>query len=77
VSSDPADRRRELRARGFLPLAGFAIPTIVIGYGLVISRSCIAAANELTLGFASTIAGACVTYWIGLRALAREKATRR
>jgi ABC-type Fe3+ transport system permease subunit len=77
MSNDSSDRRRDLRARHFIPLAGFALPTIAIGYGFVIPGSCIAGLNELTVGFASAIAGACVTYWIGLRALARESETRR
>jgi hypothetical protein len=49
------------------PLIGFVVPTVVIGYGFVIPRSCIAGINELTIGFAATIAGACVTYLAGLR----------
>ena len=51
----------------FLPLAGFVVPTVVIGYGVVIPRSCIAGWNELTVGFAATVAGACLTYVAGLR----------
>jgi hypothetical protein len=51
----------------FLPLVGFVLPTAVIGYGFVIPRSCIAGVNELTIGFGTTILGACVTYVIGLR----------
>jgi ABC-type Fe3+ transport system permease subunit len=50
-----------------LPLIGFVLPTVVIGFGFVIPRSCIAGVNELTIGFASTIVGACVTYVVGLR----------
>jgi hypothetical protein len=46
---------------------GFVLPTAVIGFGVVIPRSCIAGVNELTIGFASTIVGACVTYALGLR----------
>jgi ABC-type Fe3+ transport system permease subunit len=58
----------------FLPLVGFVVPTVVIGYGFVIPGSCIAGINELTIGFASAIAGASVTYWLGLRSiLAREE----
>ena len=64
--------RRRLSFRHFMPLVGFVVPTLMIGYGFVIPRSCIAGINELTLGFAITIAGACVSYWLGLRALARD-----
>jgi hypothetical protein len=54
--------------RHFIPLLGFVLPTVIIGYGFVIPRSCIAGVNELTVGFATTIAGACITYVLGLRA---------
>ncbi len=56
-----------IRARRYVPLAGFVIPTVVIGYGFVIPRSCIAGVNELTIGFATTILGAILTYVAGLR----------
>jgi hypothetical protein len=61
-----------MRARHLLPLVGFVVPTAVIGYGIVIPRSCIAGVNDLTVGFASTIVGACVTYVLGLRAALRD-----
>jgi ABC-type Fe3+ transport system permease subunit len=64
--------RARLSLRHFLPLVGFVVPTVVIGYGFVIPSSCIAGLNELTVGFAGAIAGACVTYWLGLRSLVRE-----
>lgn len=54
-----------------IPLLGFVIPTLLIGYGYVIPRSCIAGWNDLTIGFAATIAGACLTYWVGVRAALR------
>lgn len=53
--------------RHYLPLVGFVVPTVVIGYGFVIPRSCIAGINELSLGFATTVIGACITYVIGVR----------
>ena len=52
----------------FLPLIAFVVPTVAIGYGVVIPRSCIAGVNELTIGFAGTIVGACITYVAGIRA---------
>ena len=58
--------------RAYAPLAGFVVPTVLIGYGVVIPRSCIAGWNELTVGFATTIAGACLTYVAGLRLAARS-----
>jgi len=54
--------------RHWLPLLGFLVPTVAIGYGVVIPRSCIAGVNELTIGFAGTVVGACVTYVLGIRA---------
>lgn len=59
----------------FVPLLGFVVPTVVIGYGFVIPRSCIAGVNELTIGFATTIAGACVTYVLGVRAALAQGAS--
>jgi hypothetical protein len=64
--------RRETRLRHFSPLAGFVLPTVLIGYGVVIPRSCIAGWNELTVGFGATVVGACLTYWAGLRLAARN-----
>ncbi len=61
--------RARLSARHFVPLVGFVAPTVAIGYGVVIPGSCIAGVNEHTVGFASAIAGACLTYWLGLRAV--------
>jgi ABC-type Fe3+ transport system permease subunit len=59
---------RSLTLRLALPLLGYVVPTVVIGYGFVIPRSCIAGVNELTIGFATAILGACVTYVAGVRA---------
>jgi membrane protein DedA with SNARE-associated domain len=63
-----------LTLRHFVPLVGFVVPTVIMGYGVMIPSSCIAGVNELTVGFAGSIVGACVTYWLGLRALLRERA---
>ena len=62
-----------MKTRHLIPLAGFVVPTIVIGYGIVIPRSCIAGVNELTIGFTTTVLGACVTYVLGLRAVLKER----
>jgi len=63
-----------MKAKYFLPLVGFVVPTVVIGFGVVIPRSCIAGLNELTLGFAMTVLGACATYWAGVRVAVRDLA---
>jgi hypothetical protein len=59
--------------RHLAPLIGFVVPTVAIGYGIVIPRSCIAGVNELTIGFAATVIGACLTYVIGIRAVLRDQ----
>ena len=61
-----------MKPRHYIPLVGFVVPTVAIGYAFVIPRSCIAGINELTMGFAATIVGACVTYALGLRAALRD-----
>lgn len=61
-----------MKPRYFYPLVGFVIPTLVIGFGIVIPRSCIAGVNDLTLGFATTVAGACATYFFGVRAVTSD-----
>ena len=61
-----------MKTRYFLPLLGFVLPTVVIGFGFVIPSSCIAGVNELTVGFASSILDACLTYWVGVRTVSRE-----
>ena len=53
------------------PLIAFVVPKLAIGFGLVIPRSCIAGVNELTIGFAMTMAGACLTYWLDIGAARR------
>jgi SAM-dependent methyltransferase len=62
------------RVRPYIPLIGFVVPTVVVGYGVVIPRSCIAGVNELTIGFGTTILGAVLTYLAGQRAV-RPKGT--
>lgn len=57
------------RVRPYIPLVAFVVPTVIVGYGVVIPRSCIAGVNELTIGFGVTILGAVVTYIAGQRAV--------
>ena len=61
-----------MRLRYFWPLLGFVVPTLVIGFGYVIPKSCIAGINDLTVGFLSSVVGASVTYWAGVRMVLRE-----
>ena len=62
-----------MKLRYFWPLVGFVVPTLGIGFGWVIPKSCIAGINELTIGFMSSVIGACVTYWIGVRTVVRDR----
>jgi hypothetical protein len=61
-----------MKMRYFYPLFGFVIPTLVIGFGVVIPRSCIAGVNDLTIGFATTVIGAVATYVFGVRAVSND-----
>ena len=55
-----------LRPRHFVPLAGFLVPSAVIAYGFVLPRAGFSGVNELSIGFASSLVGAAVTYVIGV-----------
>ncbi|MFZ5894829.1 MAG: hypothetical protein ACOY0T_27455 [Myxococcota bacterium] len=63
----PGKRKRPMTIRHWGPLVGFVVPTVVIGYGVVIPRSCIHGINELSIGFGTTVLGACITYLMGVR----------
>lgn len=65
--------KEKLGFRHVAPLLGFVVPTVAIGYGFVIPRSCIAGVNALTVGFALTIVGACITYVLGVRAALTQR----
>lgn len=56
-----------MKVRHFLPLLGFVLPTLLIGYGIVIPRSCIAGINTQSVGFGTTVLGACLSYVAGIR----------
>lgn len=62
-----------MKLRYLIPLVSFVVPTVVIGYGVVIPRSCIAGVNDLTLGFAASIVGASATYVLGLRTVLHDR----
>lgn len=51
----------------YLPLVAHVVPTLVIGYGLIIPRSCISGWNELTVGFGVSVLSTCVAYVVGQR----------
>jgi len=68
--SKTARRRRLLRLS--FPLVSFVVPTVVMAYGVVIPRSCIAGVNALTIGFGTTVLGACISYLAGMREALRS-----
>jgi hypothetical protein len=61
-----------MKPRYWIPLFSFVVPNIVIGYGFVFPRNKLAGVNELTIGFASTLFFASLTYVIGVRKALRE-----
>jgi hypothetical protein len=70
-------RHNSLTFRDLLPLVGYLVPTVVTAYGVVMPRHGIAGVNELTVGFASAVFGAGLTYVLGLRAALARRATGR
>ena len=62
-----------MRWKLVMPLVTYVVPTVLIGYGYVIPKSCIAGVNDLTIGFGASILAACVTYGMGVRAALRER----
>jgi hypothetical protein len=68
----PGQSRGCIRPHQLFPLVGFLVPTIAIGYGIVLPRNGIAGVNELTVGFAATLLGAAITYIIGVAVAVRR-----
>lgn len=62
-----------MRPRYFLPLVGLIVPSVVIGFGVVIPSSCIAGVNQLSIGFGTTLLGAVGSYWMGIRAVLADR----
>ncbi|HVK73926.1 MAG TPA: hypothetical protein VM734_11435 [Kofleriaceae bacterium] len=60
--------RARPRLAHFVPLIGFLLPSAVIGYGFVLPRNGAAGVNELSIGFATTLLAAGVTYTLGVLA---------
>jgi hypothetical protein len=63
---DPQRRSACARPRHFLPLAGYLVPSAIIAYGFVLPSAGHSGVNALSLGFASSLVGAAVTYVIGV-----------
>lgn len=68
----PASQRACLRPRHVVPLIGFLVPNVIIGYGFVLPRNGAGGLNELSIGFALALAGAALTYAIGVFAALRR-----
>ncbi len=64
------------RAMAYLPLALHLLPTLAIGYFIVIPKSCIAGVNELTIGFAVANLGFVLSYIGGVRLARRQGGAR-
>jgi hypothetical protein len=62
-----------MKLSSFAPLAAHVIGTLVIGFGYVIPGSCIAGINELTVGFALSVASTVVAYGVGIRLAGRAR----
>jgi hypothetical protein len=56
-----------------LPLLLFVVPSVVIGYGFVLPRNGAGGVNELSIGFAGTIVGACITYFVGVQQARKQR----
>lgn len=61
-----------MRLKYLGPLVAFVLPSLVIGYGVVIPNSPIAGVNSLTIGFGTTVLGACLSYLAGIRMVMRN-----
>ena len=56
----------------YAPLLAHVIPTLGIGFSLVIPDSPIAGFNQYTIGFAATVAGFVPAYLAGVRIARRQ-----
>jgi hypothetical protein len=68
----PGQPRARLRPHHLVPLVGFLVPTVALAYGIVLPRNGVTGANELTVGFATTLLGAAVTYLVGVMVAIRR-----
>jgi hypothetical protein len=58
---------KRLRLADLVPLVGFIVPTVILGYGFVLPRHGLGGFNELSVGFGTSILAASVTYVLGVR----------
>ena len=64
--------RLRVHALTYVPLLLHVVPTLMIGFGIVIPLSCIAGINQLTIGFAATVLGFIPAYVAGVRLAQRQ-----
>ena len=67
-----ATRLLRVRALIYAPVLLHAIPTLAIGFGIVIPLSCIAGTNQLIIGFAAAVLGFVPAYVAGIRLAQRQ-----
>jgi len=65
-----------MKLRYLVPLITFVVPTVVIGYGFAIPNSPLAGLNGLTIGFGTTVLGACLTYLAGIQMVIKDPPSR-
>jgi hypothetical protein len=65
-----------MKFRYLVPLLTFVVPTVAIAYGVVIPNSPIAGFNQLTIGFGTTVLGACLTYLAGIQMVIKDPPSR-
>jgi hypothetical protein len=55
-----------------IPLAGYVVPTVIIGFGFVLPRHGFGGWNEVSIGFGTSILAASATYVLGVRRALRR-----
>ncbi len=54
------------RVATWLPLIGYVVPTLGIGFGVVIPGSCVEGVNSHTVGFLAAVLGFIPAYMTGI-----------
>ncbi len=76
VAGEATDCAKPMMVQHFYPLLGFIVPTLLIGYGVIIPRSGIPVRSDASIGFGMALMGACAAYWQGIRIALREDRSR-
>ena len=59
------------KLRHYWPLIAFVVPSALIAYGVVLPRHGITGLNEISVGFAASLAGAALSYAMGIASISR------